>query len=160
MGSTTRDDVWLCLHLYEQRREPVLRAAREWLIEFAPRSFKDLLKVVEGGAGSEANRYFRQATSYWEMISALMMSSGVGAECRDLFVRTTREFFLCYAKLAPYLEELRAHTRPTLLQNLEGFCRSLPDHDAMMAYFTKQAERIRARAGRTKKKTRKRRQGR
>jgi hypothetical protein len=143
--------VWLCLQLYEQRREPVLRAAREWLIGFTPRSFRDVMNVIEGGAGEDANRFFRQATSYWEMISALMMSAGVSVECRELFASTTREFFLCYAKLAPWLNELRAATRPNQFQNLERFCRSLPDHDAALAYFTTLNEKIRDRIARAKK---------
>jgi hypothetical protein len=151
MGSATRDDVWLCVHLYEQRREPALRAAREWLMEFGPRSFDDVMRVMDGRAGPEANRHFRQATSYWEMISALMMSSGVTPECRELFAATTREFFLCYAKLAPHLAELRANTRPNLFANLERFCRSLPEYEAAMAYFTRLNENIRERVKRARK---------
>ena len=128
MATPTRDDVWLCLHLYEQRREPVLRAARDWLVAFSPRSLADIMRVVEGKEGPDANRNWRQAATYWEMISTLMMSGGVTPEARTLFADTTREFFIFYAKIAPWLDQFRAATRPTAFQNLERFCRSLPDY--------------------------------
>jgi hypothetical protein len=151
VATPTRDDVWLCLHLYEQRREPELRAARNWLIEFSPKSLKDVLRVIEGGAGADANRYWRQATSYWEMISALMMSGGVSPEGRDLFTRTTREFFVFFAKVEPFLAQLRAATRPTLFQGLEQFCRSIPDYEGTLAFYKKMATQIRDRIARSRK---------
>jgi hypothetical protein len=151
MAQPTRDDVWLCLHLYEQRREPVLRAAREWMIEFQPRSFRDVAKVIDGSAGLEANRYWRQVTSYWDMISAIMVSGAVTPECRELFAKTTREFFLLYAKLHPYLDQIRAMTRPTAFTSLEAFCRSLPDYEATLAMFTRVVGQIRERIARSKK---------
>jgi hypothetical protein len=154
MGTATRDDVWLCLHLYEQRREPVLREAREWMIGFNPKSFREIKDVIEGRAGADANRFWRQATSYWEMISALMMSTGVTPECRELFAGTTREFFLFYAKLAPWIGEFRATYRPTAFQNLERFCKSLPDYEASLAYFTRMIDQIRSRVRRTRTKKR------
>jgi hypothetical protein len=139
MSSVTKDDVWLCLHLYEQRREPVLRAARAWMMDFKPRSFRDVVAVIEGRKGKDAQRYFRQATTYWEMVSAIMTSDAISQACRELFARTTREFVLVYARLAPFLEDLRARTRPSQLRSLEGFCRSLPDFEATMAYFARVA---------------------
>jgi hypothetical protein len=159
LSTPTRDDVWFCLHLYEQRREPALRAAREWLIEFSPKSFKDIKNVIDGKAGLDANRHWRQGSSYWEMISVLMMSGGVTPEARDLFTRTTREFFVFWAKIVPFLDQLRAYTRPTLFSGLESFCKSLPDYEATLAMFTKMsadiAERIaRAKKGAGKKKKR------
>ncbi len=144
----SREDAWLCLHLYEQRREPLLREARDWLFTFTPSSFADIKALIEGRTGEEDNRRWRQVTSYWEMISAIMMSGAIAAEGRELFVKTTKEFFLCYAKLQPYLADIRAATRPAAFQNLESFCRSLPDHDALLAYFTKMNEGVRDRKAR------------
>jgi hypothetical protein len=143
MGTPTRDDVWLCLHLYEQRREPVLREAREWLSKFTPRSFKDIKAVMDGKVPGDANRFWRQATSYWEMIATLMNSGGISPEGRELFAQTTREWFFFWSKIAPYIEEIRAATRPTAFRNLEAFCRAQPDHDALLEYFAKLNERIR-----------------
>lgn len=151
MGVPTRDDVWLCLHLYEQRREPVLREARAWLSGFTPESYADIEAVTSGKAGDDANRYWRQAMSYWEMVAALMNSGGISPEARDLFAQTTKEWFFFWSKVAPFMEEYRAKTRPTAFQNLEAWCRSLPDHDQVMEFFARTNEqikkRMRARAG-------------
>jgi hypothetical protein len=147
----TRDDVWLCLHLYEQRREPELRAARDWLIGFFPRKAADVVRVIEGKEGLEANRYWRQASTYWEMISVLMMSGGITPEARDLFTKTTREFFVFWAKIAPLIGEIRAVTRPGFLAGLEAFCKSMPDYQATLAMYTKMAKQISERVARAKK---------
>jgi len=154
MGTPTRDDVWLCLHLYEQRREPVLREAREWMSNFCPASIKDFQAVMDGSMGLDANRFWRQATSYWEMVAALLNSGGISAEGRELFAQTTREWFLFWSKIAPFIDDLRAATRPTLFRNLEILCRSQPDYDTQLAYFTKMNEGIRARTAKAATKTR------
>jgi hypothetical protein len=151
MPTPTRDDVWLCLHLYEQRREPELRAARDWLIQFNPRKASDVVRVIEGRQGADANRYWRQASTYWEMISALMMSGGVSPEARDLFTKTTREFFVFWAKIEPFLEQIRAVTRPGLFAGLESFCKSLPDYQGMLAMYKKMAAQIAERIERAMK---------
>jgi hypothetical protein len=151
MGTPTRDDVWLCLHLYEQRREPELRRAREWLMKFNPASFDEIRAVIDGDAGEEANRWWRQGLSYWEMIAALMNSGGITQECRELFAQTTREWFFAWSKIAPFIDEIRAVTRPGAFRNLEMLCRSQPEYEATLEYFAKQAERLRGkRTGRVR----------
>jgi hypothetical protein len=158
VATPTRDDVWLCLHLYEQRREPALRAAREWLIEFSPKSFKDIKNVLEGRTGVDENRHWRQATTYWEMIASLMMCGGISPEARELFASTTREWFVFFAKIAPYLDQIRAATRPGLFQNLERFCKSLPDYESNLATYARLNAQIAERVARARKgKGRKRR---
>ncbi len=133
----TRDDVWFCLHLYEQRREPVLREAREWMSNFHPRSFQDLQKVMSGKAGPDANRFWRQAMSYWEMIASLLTSGAISGEAVDLFAKTTREWLFFWSKVEPFITEVRAATRATAYANLELLCRSRPDYEEVMAYFRK-----------------------
>jgi hypothetical protein len=130
-------DVDLCLRLYEQRRDRELRRAREWMMAFAPTSFAEIKAVIDGREGRKANRFWRMATSYWEMIAALMMSGGVSPAGRALFAETTREFFFVFAKVRPYLGDLRAALSPMFFRRLEEYCLSLPEHDALQAYFEK-----------------------
>ena len=144
MGTLNRDDVWLCLHLYEQRREPVLREARAWVAEFAPKSFKDIQAVVDGKKGDDANRFFRQGLSYWEMICALLNSGGVSEECRQLFAQTTREWLFFWSKIAPFIDEIRATYRPTAYQHLEAYSRAQPDYEQTLAFFQKMSARTKA----------------
>lgn len=144
MGQTTREDVLLCLNLYEQRRDPALRQARDWMSMFTPDSFDDVKAVMTGAAGAEPNRCWRQIMSYWEMIASLMLSDGVTPECRALFVQTTREFVFHFSKIEPFLAEIRAASMPTAYRNLETFSKSLPEYEQLMTYFRAQADRIKA----------------
>lgn len=144
--TATAADVELCLRLYEQRRERELRRARDWVMGFHPASFAEIKNVIDGKEGRKANRYWRQATTYWEMVSALMVSGGVSAEGRTLFVETTREFFFVYGKVRPFLAEIRAHLSPAWGRRLEEFCRSLPEHDQLLAYFEKRRDAMTAAA--------------
>lgn len=152
MSTPSRDDVWLCLHLYEQRRDPVLREARAWMADFCPTSFEEVKKVMDGQSGADANRFYRQAMSYWEMIAAMMNSGAISGEGRELFVQSTREWMLFWSKIAPFIEKMREATLPTAFGHLEAFCRSRPDYDLLMAYYTRMNDRKRAARTPTPKK--------
>ncbi len=46
MGQVTHEQVNLTLHLYELRREPVMREARAWFIaNFHPQTPEDVMKI-------------------------------------------------------------------------------------------------------------------
>lgn len=99
-------DAELLLKLYELRREPELRKARNWwLWEFSPRNAEDFLKVAFA-AGTQENNWLRQGASYWGMAAAFVVQ---GVLDEDLFLRPacSGEMFLILAKVYPFLEELR-----------------------------------------------------
>ena len=53
----------LNIHLFDLRREPVLREARSWFLgEFNPQSFSELVTLASG----DRNTSFRMVLSYWE----------------------------------------------------------------------------------------------
>src|SRR5260370_21642267 len=61
----TADDARLILELYDLRREPELRKARQWwLITFWPKNADDFVKEATA-MGSEANNWLRQVGRYW-----------------------------------------------------------------------------------------------
>jgi hypothetical protein len=102
----TAADAELILKLYDLRREPELRKARNWwMSEFWPQSADDLLKVAMNFPSQE-NQWMRQAATYWEMAATLVLS---GALNEELFLHPScsGEMFFCYAKVQPYLEEFR-----------------------------------------------------
>jgi len=77
-------DAELILKLYELRREPELRKARDWwLWTFSPLNADDFLKVANA-SGSQENNWLRQAASYWGMAAALVRQGLVDEE---LFLR-------------------------------------------------------------------------
>ena len=99
-------DAELILRLYELRRDPELRKARDWwLWTFSPLSADDFLKVA-GASGSQENNWLRQGGSYWGMAAALVRQ---GLLDEELFLRPacSGEMFFMFAKVYPFLTELR-----------------------------------------------------
>jgi hypothetical protein len=99
-------DAELILKLYELRREPELRKARNWwLWEFSPRSADDFLQVANAG-GTQENNWLRQGASYWGMAASLVRQ---GVLDEDLFLRPacSGEMFFMFAKVYPFITELR-----------------------------------------------------
>lgn len=99
-------DAEIILRLYELRREPEMRKARNWwLMEFSPRTADDFLKVA-WAAGTPENNWLRQVSSYWAMAASFVLQ---GALDEDLFLRPgfSGEMFVVFGKVYPFLAELR-----------------------------------------------------
>jgi hypothetical protein len=107
MAKPTAADAELILKLYDLRREPELRKARHWwVVTFSPQSADDFMKV-SGAFGTLENNWLRQVLGYWGMASSLVNR---GALNRELFLEPSfcGEMVLIYAKVKPFLKELRA----------------------------------------------------
>jgi hypothetical protein len=119
MVPPTHADCELILKLYETRREPEIRKARQWwAATFWPESADEVLKIMRS-MGSQENAWLRQVLGYWSMASSFV-SHGILNE--DLFFEPSfsGEMFFVYAKLEPFLKELREKLQnPLLLANLE-----------------------------------------
>jgi hypothetical protein len=102
----TATDAQLIMQLYDLRREPEMRKARNWWVTgFWPESADDFMKVA-GAMGSQENNWLRQVGGYWSMASAFVLQ---GALSEELFIQpaVTGEMFLIFAKVQPFLKELR-----------------------------------------------------
>ena len=102
----TASDAELILKLYELRREPEMRKARNWWMnEFWPQSADDFIKLAMSFPSQE-NQWMRQTATYWEMAATLVLS---GALNEQLFLHPScsGEMYFCFAKVQPYLEEFR-----------------------------------------------------
>ncbi len=102
-GKATHADAELILKLYDLRREPVMRQARSFIAGFNPQSAEDILNLVNS-FGTDENAYFRQVTTFWEMAAALVTN---GALHEGLFLDTCGELFFVFAKIQPFLAEVR-----------------------------------------------------
>ena len=124
MPQPTHADAELILNLYDTRREAEIRKARTWwTATFWPESADDILKVMRA-MGSQENAWLRQVLGYWGMASSFV-SHGILNE--DLFFEPSfsGEMFFVYAKLEPYLKELREKLQNALLLvNLEKLIQS------------------------------------
>jgi hypothetical protein len=101
---TPYESAVLNLKLFDLRREPVLREARRWfLLEFNPSTFAEMVDIVRG----DRNSSFRMVLGYWDMASSLVTTGAIDA---DAFRAAHGEIFATFAKIAPFLAELRAMT--------------------------------------------------
>ena len=111
MSEVTHDQARLMLQLYEMRREPRLRQARDWFIRsFAASTMEELAKKYP--AGTEENTNFRMVTSYWDMACG-MLNRGLMDD--ELFFENNTEFWLVWQKIKAATASGRAATKNTRL---------------------------------------------
>jgi hypothetical protein len=104
--SSLQSSADLILRLYEIRREPEMRLARQWFArEFRPRSAQEIVSLFL--SGERASAAYRMVTSYWEMAAALVHRGAVDA---DLFREANTEHMGFFSLIDPYLDELRSLT--------------------------------------------------
>ena len=99
-------DAQLILQLYDLRREAEMRKARHWwLTQFWPRNADDFMNVAMA-LGSQENNWLRQVGGYWGIAASLVLQ---GALNEELFLRPafSGEMFIMFAKVQPFLKELR-----------------------------------------------------
>lgn len=124
MATPTHADAELILKLYDARREPELRKARQWWTgTFWPESADDIVKIIRSG-GSQENAWLRQVLGYWSMATSFV-SHGILNE--DLFYEPScsGEMFVIYAKVDSFVKELREKLQnPLLLANIEKMVKS------------------------------------
>jgi len=117
MGQATHDHASLMLRLYELRREPRMREARDWFVlDCTASSVEELMAKFP--PGSKENASFRMVTSYWDM-AASMVNRGLIEE--ELFFENTGEIWVVYDRLRPWLPAWRdSMGMPHLFRNLES----------------------------------------
>lgn len=122
--ATEHESMMGILKLYELRSEATMRRAREWFATgFYPESTQDVLNALVGKHSAD----FRMVVSYWDMACAFVV---LGAINDEMFNAINTEHAFVYAKLQPFLEELRAvpGAPPYLsLKHLEPVVLRLPD---------------------------------
>ncbi len=116
MAEATREDIDLILRLYDMRREETMRKARKFMVEefYAENGQEFLAKY---SPGSEKNAWFRQATSYWDMVGVFVRR---GLLNRELLFETSAEFHIFWEKVRATVQDIRrARNNPHYLKNLE-----------------------------------------
>jgi len=115
------EDADLILKLYDLRREPVMREARNWMFTFNPTSVQDVMQTMVG----DHSGHLRMVISYWDMACAFV-NNGVIDE--ELFNQTNGEHIFVYMKMEPVIEEVRKmFDNPDFLKNLETVVKRIPD---------------------------------
>lgn len=128
--SAKHEDANLILRLYEIRREEAMRRARVWFTsEFNPEKLEDILSALFGKHSAD----FRMVVSYWDMAAAFV---NYGAIDEAMFNDINTEHVAIYAKLEPFVAELRAMpgVPPYLyLKNLEPLVLRMSDAEQRIA---------------------------
>jgi hypothetical protein len=109
-------DAELLLRLYDLRREPKLRQAREWLAHgFRAKSLEEFNQACP--LGSEHNAFFRMVVSYWDMAASIVLH---GLIKEEFFFENTSEFWMTWERVKPVAVQMRERNKnPLLWKGLE-----------------------------------------
>src|SRR5258708_57192 len=112
----------LILKLYDLRREPKMREARNWIFSFNPTSADEYWQTM---MDPDVGGYLRMVTSYWDMAAALVNHGAIDA---DLFNETAGEHVMVFAKVEPFLAEMREKfENPDAFRHLEKVILDAPN---------------------------------
>ena len=139
----THEQAQLHLQVYDLRREPRLRQARDWFQQnYNAETFDDAMRI--SAPGTEAGTFVGMVIGYWEQACALL---NYGLLHEDLFFETSGEFFGVWESLKKVVPEFREKfADKNLLSNLEKAAqryevwseKRAPGHVAKMREFMKQ----------------------
>jgi len=120
-------DADLILKLYDLRREPVMREARNWFFSFNPTNTAEYMEAMM----SERSGYVRMVISYWDMAASLVNN---GAIDEQMFNDANGEHLFIFAKIEPILAELRQQwNQPEMLKHFETLVRRVPNNEQILA---------------------------
>lgn len=114
-------DADMILRLYDLRREAEMRKARAFVITFAPSTIEELLAVMDWK--HPENAHFRQVTSYWEMVADFANRELLHPE---MYAAHCGEAFVIYARLSPFLDEMKKRGYSRFLMHTDAAVRKHP----------------------------------
>lgn len=146
----THEQAQLHLQVYDLRREPRLRQARDWFQQnYRAETMEEAMKIA--APGTEAGTNVGMVIGYWEQACALL---NYGLLNEDLFFETSGEFFFVWELLKPVTPQFReTYKDPNMLRNLETVAKRFeewsdqrsPGHIAAMREYMQQ-ERAKAKS--------------
>jgi len=99
----TFEQAKLHLEVYDMRREPRLRQARDWFFsKYFANTFEEAMRIA--APGTEGGTNYMMVVSYWEQACALLNYDLLH---EDLFFETSGEFFGVWERIKPTIEEGR-----------------------------------------------------
>jgi hypothetical protein len=116
MGDVTHDQANLVLRLYELRREPRMREAREWFFaNFRPTSLEEMSTLAPPGSSADAS--VRMVISYWEMVASIVNRGLIDEE---FFFENTGEQWAVWGRIRELVPAIRERSmNPHQYANLE-----------------------------------------
>ncbi len=122
MAKVTHEHADLLLRLYEMRREPKMREAREWYFsKYHPTSLEDAQK--QAPMGSPQNAYVRMVISYWNMAASIVNRGLIDEE---FFFENTGEQWIVWERIKDFVPDQRARSKnPHMYGALEKHVKKL-----------------------------------
>jgi hypothetical protein len=119
--STAVESANLLLKLYELRREPVMREARNTVfMKLNPQTADDYMAAMMGPDSA----HVRMVVSYWEMACSFVVN---GAIDKKMFEEANGEHTIIFGKIEGILADLREKIgNPNAFKNLEQVCTAEP----------------------------------
>ena len=102
--------------------------------KFWPKSFEDIQAVAK--PDHPLNAAYRQVASYWEMVYGFAKH---GIVHPDFWLESNGEGIFVFAKVAPFLEQVRKELSPTAFRNAEWIARESAEGRRLIGMF---AERV------------------
>jgi hypothetical protein len=133
-----QEDANLILKLYDLRREPVMREARNWFFTFNPTTPADYMEAMMG----DHSGHLRMVISYWDMAASMVIN---GAIDEQMFNDANGEHLFIFAKIEPVLEGLRQQwNQPDMLKHFETLIRRIPENKEKLAAIRERITMIQA----------------
>lgn len=130
-------DADLVLRMYEMRREAKTREARDLLnFQFWPKSYDDVKEVQK--FDNPMNFAWRQLSAYWELVFGMARNGIVNA---DYLTENNGEGLFFFAKIAPYVDQLREDSSPTAFKNVEWATKECETGRQMFAYVSEMVQK-------------------
>jgi len=116
-------DADLLIQVYDLRREASMRQSRHAILrEFWPRTWDDVQAVLK--PEHPLNVAYRQTGTYWEMVYSFARH---GIVHPAFWLENNGEGLFLYAKVEPFLSELRLASAPTAFRNAEWVAKDSPE---------------------------------
>ncbi|MBM3987368.1 MAG: hypothetical protein FJ294_05365 [Planctomycetes bacterium] len=130
-------DAELVLKLYDLRREGVMRASRDAIGKFFPKSYEELAALTK--PEHPHNAAWRQVSSYFEMAYSFARH---GVMHPDFLAENSGEGLYLFAKVEPHLARLRAETSPYAFANAEWLVEHSPAAALRMEVFRRRIAKV------------------
>ena len=130
---TPFESAQLILKLFEIRRDPVLREARQWFLsDFNPATWEECVEIV----GGERNSSFRMVVGYWDMAASLVTHGAIDPE---MFRAANNEIVATFSKIQPFLDQLRTlRSNPNFSIHMETLVMGVPGAAELLELRRKQ----------------------
>lgn len=107
-------DASIILQLYDLRRESVMRESRAAVTRFRPATADEAIAALKHD--HPLNTALRQVVGYWEMVYGMMKW---GVLHTDFALESSAEGLVVFAKIEPWLEQIRAQKTGLQFNNAE-----------------------------------------